>query len=561
MIFGSKKFKSDDINELLKEARPTIGAVFFFSAILNLLMLVPPIYMMQVFDKVVQSKSLETLAMLVLIVLWMFLIMWLLEMIRSRIMGRVCSRIESRLTDRLYLIIFQHASESGEKASSQPVGELMQIRQFLTGHTFFALLDAPWVIFFILTLFLFNLWYGLFAIGMLIIYAIIALLNHKATKNIIEDSNRYFLESSYIMNSQIQNPEVAQTMGLYQNLKHKWMVKNDLFLKAQRGLGDQESIFGNLSKTLKLAQMTMMVSLGAILIVDNEITAGMLIAGGLLMARVIMPIDAAIHSWKPMDQFFNSLESIDRFLADYAKMDDKTSLPEPAAHLILEKVSLIPPTAEDEVIKDISLQFLPGQVIGVVGPSASGKSSLARALVGIWKPTEGHVRLDHADLSQWDSEDLGKYIGYLPQETALFEGTVSENISRFGELDDEKVVSAAKLAGVHEMILHLPEGYDTQVGNLGVALSGGQRQRIALARAFYDRPKLVVLDEPNANLDESGEHALMRAIVNMKMAGSIVVVITHRPKVLEVTDVVINIVEGRLNAMDTFDKIPEKMVL
>jgi ATP-binding cassette subfamily C protein EexD len=522
-------------------------------------MITPPIFMMQIFDKVITSKSLETLLMLLIMMIWIFFIMWLLEFIRSRIMGRVCSKIEMKLSDRIYMSIFKHSAETGERANSQYMGDLQQIRTFLTGHTFFAMLDGPWIVFFLILLFMFNIWYGLFAIGMILIFIVIALLNDRFSKNHIEDSNRYSLESAYILNSQVQNPEVVQSMGLYGNLRKRWAIKINAYYRAQENLTDQFSVWENISKTLKLASMTLMSALGALLIVQGEITPGMLIAGGLLLGKTIMPIDALIHSWKPLDNFKSSIDRVDTLLADFPAEEKKTKMPLPQASLKVENLTLVAPKAEKHVIEDLSFSLVAGDVLGIVGPSASGKSSLARALTGLWEPKSGHVRLDGTDLCHWNMVDLGEHIGYLPQDTALFEGSVTENIARFGEQDDEEVVSAAKLAGVHDMIQYLPGGYDTQVGNLGYGLSGGQRQRIALARAFYKKPKLIVLDEPNANLDSKGELALMRAIVNMKVAGSITILITHRPRVLEVTDKVMVIKDGKLVTIAPYAELKGKV--
>lgn len=527
----------------------------FFSFIINLLMLVPSVYMLQVYDRVMMSRSNETLLMLTLIVVWLFLVMGLLEYTRSGLMIRLGSQLDTKLNRRLYESMVNYALTKPGQGTAQPMSDLTNVRQFLTGNGLFAFFDAPWMPIYVAVLFLFHPLFGWFAIGAALILVFVAYMNERSTKDLLAEANGASIRSNQAVATQLRSVEVLHAMGMLPALRDRWLTKHIGFLKLQSDASDKAAVWANLSKSLRMLFQSLILGLGAYLAVQNEISAGMLIAGSIIMGRALAPIDQMIGTWKQFGAARSAYERLEGLLKEFPAQDQPMSLPAPKGALSVEGALLFPPGSKQPSLQNVSFAINSGEVLGVIGPSAAGKSSLARALMGVWPLAGGKVRLDGADLGHYNREELGPYVGYLPQDVELFEGTIAENIARFGVVDPEKVVQAAQLAGVHEMILRLPGGYNTPLGAGGIALSGGQRQRVGLARAMYGNPKFVVLDEPNANLDDAGERALVQAVLNFKQMGTTVVLITHRPGILGVTDKILLLVDGQVRAFGLRDEV------
>lgn len=555
MQVGSKS----ELAQVFAGFKSSLGYLALFSAVINILMLAPALYMLQVYDRVMLSRSHETLLMLTAIVIWLFVVMALLEFVRSRMMIRLSAQLDANLNTRLYQAMVQSAIKQPGSGSAQPLSDMTAVRQFMTGNGLFAFFDLPWVPVYLAVLFLFHPWFGWFSVAALLVLLAIALVNERSTHQPLADANTESVRSNMMVAAQLRNVEVVQAMGMLSSLRQRWLSKHLGFLALQSQASDKASIWANASKSLRLLFQSLILGVGAYLAIENEITAGMLIAGSIIMGRALAPVDLMIGSWKQFGSARSAYERLDSLLTDFPATKAPMPLPAPKGNVQVEQLVVVPPGAQLPSLNGISFALPAGQVLGILGPSAAGKSSLARAMMGVWPVSEGKVRLDGADLEQWQRESLGPYVGYLPQDIELFEGSVAENIARFGEVNAEKVVQAAQMAGVHELILRLPQGYDTPIGAGGLALSGGQRQRIGLARALYGLPKVVVLDEPNSHLDELGEKALVQAILQLKAAGSSVVIITHRSGILGVTDLLMVLVDGKIKAFDRRDTVLQSL--
>lgn len=559
---NNKKPVVSELKKSLLSAKKSFIMVGLFSMFINILMLVPPLYMLQLYDRVLGSRSQDTLIMLTLIVVVLFITMGLLEVVRSRVLVIVGNKLDSMLSQRIFDSLFELERKAPGRSSSMPLNDLTQVRQFMTGNGLFAFFDAPWMPIYIIVLFIFHPAFGFFAIFAAIVLVGITIANEYSTKDKLAEANNLSRASTIYVDSNIRNAEVVNAMGMRNNISKVWADKYYGFLNAQNIASDSAGVWSNLSKSLRVMFQSLILGLGAYLAINMEVTPGMMIAASIIMGRALAPLDLIIGSWKGFSSARSSYERIEGLLNDFPKDKEYMQLPAPKGEITLENVVVIPPSGTVPSLKGISMRIEKGDVVGIIGPSAAGKSSLARVMLGLWPLTNGVARIDKADISQWDREDLGKYVGYLPQDIELFEGTVSQNIARFGEVEPEKVVEAASKAGVHEMILKLPEGYDTKIGPGGASLSGGQRQRIGLARALYNNPVFVVLDEPNSNLDDVGEAALVEAIKTLRAGGTTVVIITHRTNVLQATNKLALINNGVLelygNTNDVLNAIAQK---
>lgn len=559
---NNKKPVVSELKKSLLSAKKSFIMVGLFSMFINILMLVPPLYMLQLYDRVLGSRSQDTLIMLTLIVVVLFITMGLLEVVRSRVLVRVGNKLDSMLSQRIFDSLFELERKAPGRSSSMPLNDLTQVRQFMTGNGLFAFFDAPWMPIYIIVLFIFHPAFGFFAIFAAIVLVGITIANEYSTKDKLAEANNLSRASTIYVDSNIRNAEVVNAMGMRNNISKVWADKYFGFLNAQNIASDSAGVWSNLSKSLRVMFQSLILGLGAYLAINMEVTPGMMIAASIIMGRALAPLDLIIGSWKGFSSARSSYERIEGLLNDFPKDKEYMKLPAPKGEITLENVVVIPPSGTVPSLKGISMKIEKGDVVGIIGPSAAGKSSLARVMLGLWPLSNGVARIDKADISQWDREDLGKYVGYLPQDIELFEGTVSQNIARFGEVEPEKVVEAASKAGVHEMILKLNEGYDTKIGPGGASLSGGQRQRIGLARALYNNPVFVVLDEPNSNLDDVGEAALVEAIKTLRAGGTTVVIITHRTNVLQATNKLALINNGVLelygNTNDVLNAIAQK---
>ncbi|HEI8821189.1 TPA: type I secretion system permease/ATPase [Serratia marcescens] len=539
----------NEIADVIRTRSKVFWTVGIFTAFINLLMLVPSIYMLQVYDRVLPSRNEITLLMLTLIMLGMFGMMSLLEYVRSMVVIRIGSQLDMRLNTRIYTAAYEANLKNGSSDAGQMLSDLTNVRQFLTGSALFAFFDAPWFPIYLLVIFLFNPWLGLFAlVGSLLLIAL-AVINEVVSKKPLADASRLSIMSGNLASTNLRNAEVIEALGMLPNLKRRWFGLHQRFLNSQRIASERASRVTSITKFVRMSLQSLVLGLGGWLAIDGHITPGMMIAGSILMGRTLAPIEQVINVWKSYSAAKLSYGRLVKLLETHPQRGTGMSLPRPEGVLAVEGVTATPPGSKgDAVLHNVSFAILPGDVLGIIGPSASGKSTLARLLVGIWPVSEGIVRLDNADIYQWNKDELGPYIGYLPQDIELFAGTIAENIARFNDIDSEKVIEAAKLAGVHELILRFPNGYDSMLGNGGAGLSGGQKQRIGLARALYGDPSLVVLDEPNSNLDDAGEKALNQAIMFLKQRNKTVVLITHRTNLLSMTSKLLLLVNGNVNA-------------
>ena len=527
-----------------------------FSAAVNLLMLVPVIYMLQVYDRVVSSGSYSTLAMLTLLMVALTAALGGFEWVRSMILIAASNRIEKNLRRRVSDATFKRALLTGGAVSnSQPLSDLSSLRQFLTGNGLFAFFDAPWFPIYVFVMFMFHPLFGYAAIFAGIVMVALAYTTEKVTSKKLQDANS---QSNWInnqVNGTLKNSEVIAAMGMADDLRHRQEKRFDQVLTLQTDASRSAGLLQSLSKTFRMVMQSLLLGLGALLALRQEISPGMMIAGSLLLGRALAPIDMLVGTWKGFTLARGQYDRLGQLLNQIPKDADTMSLPAPTGKLSAEQVMVVPPGSKNIVVRGVNMELNAGEALGIVGPSASGKSCLARALLGIWPTYSGKVRLDGADIFAWDRTELGPYIGYLPQDIELFDGYISENICRFGDVDPDKVVEAARTAGVHDLILHLPQGYDTVIGGSGGILSGGQRQRIGLARAIYGSPKYLVLDEPNSNLDDQGERELVEAIRRIKSEGATVIIITHRTMVLQCVDKILVMRDGAASHFGPRDQV------
>ena len=550
----------NSLQAALKACKGSFISVGIFSLFVNALMLVPTFYMLQVYGRVVTSGSISTLVMLTIIMSVLVITMGSLEWVRSRIMVRVSTKLDVLLSRDVYKASFKRSLESGGMdASAQSLNDLTGLRQFLTGNGLFAFFDAPWLPIYIAVMFMFHPWYGWVAIGSALVLLFLAYMNEKMTGKALGQANKENIAATLYTTKNLRNAEVIESMGMLNTLMHRWGMRQKNVLILQSQASDKGGIVSAISKTFRMLIQSLILGLGAYLAVNHEISPGLVIAGSVLLGRALAPIDLIIGSWKGFiaarSQYDRLNDTLDKLHAEPERM----ALPAPQGHVLVENLIVCPPGSKTPILRGISFGVPAGSVVGIIGPSASGKSTLARALMGVWVPQNGVVRLDGADISNWDKDQLGPYMGYLPQDIELFEGTISENISRFTDVDPEKVVGAAKTAGVHEMILLLPDGYDTVIGSEGVNLSGGQRQRVGLARAIYGSPRLILLDEPNSNLDEVGERALASAIQELKLTGATIFVITHRTTILSQLDRLLVMSAGGVSMYGPRDQVMEEL--
>ncbi|THK41204.1 type I secretion system permease/ATPase [Methylophaga sp. SB9B] len=534
----------NEIAEALLAFKSVFITVALFSAILNLLMLVPSLYMLQVYDRVLSSRNEATLLMLTLIVVGAYLILGGLEYVRSFVMIRVSSKLDTLLNKRVYTAAFEQSLKNKGINAGQSLQDLTAIRQFVGGNGLFAFFDAPWFPIYILIIFLFDTSLGLFALAGSILLIVLAVISEYISRKPLAEANSIAVKANNLATNNLRNAEVIEAMGMLNNLMSRWYRLQQQFLALQSEASDKAASIAAMSRFLRISLQSLVLGLGALLVLENKITPGMMIVASILMGRVLSPVEQLISVGKSWNATKSAYFRLHELLAANPARESGMELPEPIGLVTVEGITVLPPGAQVPALKNVTFALEPGDVLGVIGPSGAGKSTLARILVGIWPPRIGHVRLDAVDIFQWNKHELGPHIGYLPQTIELFAGTVSENIARFGEVEPDKVILAAKQAGVHEMILRLPEGYDTLLGDDGAGLSGGQKQRLGLARAIYNEPSLIVLDEPNSNLDETGEIALAATIKQLQKQRKTVVMITHRTSALAVSNKLLLLVDG-----------------
>lgn len=555
---AAPKIDETALRAAFREARSGFLSVAVFSFFLNLLMLVSPIYMMQVFDRVLSSGRIETLIMLTVIAAFAVLVLGILDTVRKRVLARIATWLDQRLSAELI-----SASVTGQlrglSLGSEPLRDLGSVRSFINGQGVFPLFDAPWVPIFLLVIWAMNPLLGILAVVAAIILFMLAIANEVTTRNPLKRASQVQVVAFSQAESTIRNADVVQAMGMLPPLLKKWDAQNEVALSEQLVASDRAGALGGATKFIRMFVQIAILGVGAYLVLRGELTGGGMIAGSILLGRALAPVEQAIGGWKGFITARQSFARLEKLLMNLPQRTDTMPLPAPAGHLEVDRVSFIPPRSDKPILKNVSFALEPGEALGVIGPSAAGKSTLCRLLVGTWRPTNGHVRLDAADMWAWNPNDLGQHVGYLPQDVELFAGTVRDNISRMREASSDEIVSTAALAGVHELILHLPEGYETQIGPYGATLSGGQRQRIGLARALFGSPRVVVLDEPNANLDHDGEVALIKALKAMKERGSTIVLVAHRPSMVSFVDKLLLMRDGQVEMFGPRDQVAENL--
>ncbi|UWQ90727.1 type I secretion system permease/ATPase [Rhodobacteraceae bacterium M382] len=551
----------EELRSARRQSRTLFWIVGVFSFFANLLMLTGPIYMLQVYDRVLGSRSEETLVALTLLVVFLYGTMGVLDYTRGRVMARVGARFQATLDKRVFDAMIRRSSQAPDPTAQTGLADLESIQRLISSPVLLAGFDIPWTPFFLAGIALFHPWLGMLAIAGGVLLVMITFVNQALSRGPTTKAN-ISSHHANLMSEEIRTEaELIQAMGMRSAAFERWKLARDASLMETVAATDVGGSFTSLTKTLRMLLQSAMLGLGAYLVLLNEITPGAMIAGSILLGRALAPIELAIGQWAMVQRATKGWSSLGELLSKMPPEDPRTDLPKPKAKLDVQSLTVVPPGDTRAQLRTVSFRVEPGQAVGVIGPSGAGKSTLARALTGVWRPAGGSVRLDGAALDQYAPDVLGRHIGYLPQRVQLFEGTIAQNIARLAQQPDaQKVVAAAKLAAAHDMIVKLPDGYDTRVSAGGGRLSGGQMQRIALARALYDSPVIVILDEPNSNLDNEGSQALNSAIRALKEAGKSVLIMAHRPAAIQECDTLLVLEGGMRSAFGPKDQVMREMV-
>jgi PrtD family type I secretion system ABC transporter len=513
----------------------------------NLLMFVAPLHMLQIYDRVLISRSEVTLTVLTLLALGLIAIYGILEGVRNRVLVRAGLKFDEYINDRVFRATFTAATRNASGPQvSQAIRDMDNVREFVSGMAVIALCDAPWVPIFIVVGFLLHPLLGFVSLAGAIVILVLAVINNMVTSGPIEEGTQAGLGASAIVSSSVRNADVVHALGMVGAIKRHWEKYHDKALVAQTNGSDKAGILMASSRFTRMALQVLILGVGAYLAIQDEITPGTMIAASIIMGRALAPVDMAVGQWRNVINIRGAYRRLERLLTTAPVQQVNFELPDPTGELVVEDLFITPPGSRSVIVKSINFSMPSGGSLGIIGPSGSGKSSLLRVIVGVWPASRGAVRFDGADVSNFDPEKLGPFIGFMPQSVELFDGTIAENIARFQDVNSEEVVLAAKKADIHKLILKFEDGYDTAIGAWGKQLSGGEKQRIALARALYKSPKIIILDEPNANLDQDGEKALADALIEAKNAGATIIVVSHRQALLAVVDSLIVLNEGMI---------------
>lgn len=539
-------FQRSDLGAAIWAFRREFAVCLFFSIIVNLLGLTPTLYMLQLYDRVMVSQSLLTLAAVTLVMLFLFAVQGFAEWLRTRLLVRTGIRLDQTLNSRVFQASFESQLKQLGRSPAQALSDLTNVRQFMTGAGIIAFMDTPWSPIYLFVLFLLHPWLGVVGVVFAFIIVLAAVHSSRVTKVPLEKALEASGQVSSYMFSKLRNAEAIKAMGMLDNLRSHWLARHDNFLAVNSETNDAVSRAQARTKFIRNTQQSLALGIGALLVIKGELSPGAMIAANVLIGRATQPLDQLVGNWKGFVSTRKSFQRLEALLQEHPVNELSSVNEPPKGRVRLESLVASASSRSQPILKGLSLDVPAGSVVGVVGPSGAGKSTLARVLIGIWPGVEGRVLLDDEPITSWDRDDLGPFLGYLPQDVELFDGSIAENISRFGELDPDKVIRASQRAGVHEMILKFPKGYDTPMGEAGTLLSGGQRQRIGLARAMYGDPRIIVLDEPNANLDDAGEAALVTAVKDLKDQGCTVFLITHRTSILDITDRLLVLSNGEI---------------
>ena len=544
-----------ELGRTLNAFRREFFIVGLFSMVVNVLMLAPTLYMLQVYDRVLVSRSEMTLVFVSLLTLFLFAVMAFAEWSRSRLLVRTGVRLDAVLGTRVFNASFEaNLSQSGAPAQ-RAFQDLIELRQFLSGNGTIAFFDLPWMPIYLAVLFFLHPFLGWVALGFTVVQMALAWFGHRRTVVPAEKASKASQEVGRFLQAKLRNTEVIESMGMLAGLQRRWAARHAQAMHEQGSAQALQHRIGAISKWVRYCQQSFALAAGALLVVDGQLTAGAMIAANVLMTRALAPIDQVVGTWRSFLGVRHAYERLQALLDAHPERDPALTRVAPRGTVMLQDVFASAPGRAQPILKGIDLEAAQGTVTVVLGPSGSGKSTLARVLMGIWPDVTGEVLLDALPLASWDRTELGPYLGYLPQDMEMFEGTIAENIARLGEVDSDKVIAAARSAGLHEMILRFPKGYDTPMGEAGSLLSGGQRQRVGLARALYGRPALIVLDEPNANLDDVGERALAQAVRELKVRGATVFLITHRPNAIGLADQLVVMNDGHIQVRGPRDAV------
>ncbi len=550
-----------ELRSARRESRGLFWSVGLFGVFVNLLMLTGPLYMLQVYDRVLGSRSVATLIALSGIAAFLFAMYGVLEFARSRVMARAGARFQARLDGRVFDAVLRKSAVRGSQETAGNLADLESVQRLMSSPVLLALTDIPWTPAFIFAIFIFHPWLGYLALGGGALLIIVALINQSVSRTPLERAGMASTGSDRMASHLREEAELVMSLGMRDAAFQRWQKGRTSALGSSIQAADLRGSFTSMSKALRLFLQSAMLGVGAYLVLQGELTPGAMIAGSILLGRALAPIDMAIGQWPMVERAQRGWSGLARLLTEVPPAAPRTALPRPRALLDVQQLTMVPPGQSTASLRMLSFRLEPGKALGVIGPSGAGKSTLAHALTGVWRPAGGHVRLDGATLDQYDPTVLGTYIGYLPQRVQLFDGTIAENIARLSpQLDDAKVVEAAKKADAHDLIVTLPQGYDTPISVAGGQLSGGQIQRVGLARAMYGDPVILVLDEPNSNLDNSGSEALNAAIRSMKASGGSVIIMAHRPAAIQECEMLLMLEGGVRTAFGPRDEVLRERV-
>ena len=551
----------EELRQVRKRSRTLYWAVGIFSAFANLLMLTGPLYMLQVYDRVLGSGSEETLVALSLLVVFAYGVMGVLDYTRGRIMARVGARFQDDLDRRVFDAVVRKSAVAPDIKTNASLADLEAVQRTITSPVLMAAFDLPWTPIFFAAIFVFHAWLGYLALAGGAVLVVIAIANQYLSRGAQARAAMAGQQAAGMSDQIRTEAEMVQAMGMRDAAFTRWQKARSEALAGQVRAADVGGTFTSMTKTIRLFLQSAMLGMGAYLVLQNELTPGAMIAGSILLGRALAPVEMGLNQWPVVQRGVTGWQNLVSLLGAVAPEPPRTELPKPRAKLVAKNLTVVPPGEKQASLKSISFSVEPGQAVGVIGPSGAGKSTLARTLTGVWRPAGGSVRLDGAALEHYGSETLGRHIGYLPQRVSLFDGTIAQNIARLLDApDDAKVVAAAKMAAAHEMILELTDGYDTMITAGQIRLSGGQMQRIGLARALYDDPVILVLDEPNSNLDNDGSQALNQAIRAMKASGRSVLIMAHRPAAIQECDTLLVLDGGVRMAFGPKDEVLKGMV-